>query len=161
MPGWFPKSGSSPDPLRESDKEGASGESAQQFRDGLGDHLKARAELLAIETREAGEVVARKGSLALITATFLFFGYALVLATVISLVGEWMESLSEHLSGRGWQLTALATGFLHFLFALAVFRKLKRNRDLTLFEFTRAELNKDREWLNKSKNSANENESSS
>ena len=161
MPGWFPKSGSSPDPSPESDKEGASGESAQQFREGLGDHLKARAELLAIETREAGEVVARKGSLALITATLLFFGYALVLATIVSLVGEWVESLSGQLTGRGWQLTALAAGFLHFLFALALFRKLKRNRDLTLFEFTRAELNKDREWLNKSKTSANENESSS
>ena len=161
MPGWFPKSGSSPGPSPKSDKQGSAGESAQQFREGLGDHLKARAELLAIETREAGEVVARKGSLALVAATLLFFGYALILVTVVFLLGEWVESLSDQLSGWGWQLTALTIGFLHFLFALALFRKLKRNRDLTLFEFTRAELNKDREWLNKSKNSANENESSS
>ena len=161
MPGWFPKSGSSPGPPPKSDKQGSAGESTQQFREGLGDHLKARAELLAIETREAGEVLARKGSLALVAATLLFFGYALILVTVVFLLGEWVESLSDQLSGWGWQLTALTIGFLHFLFALALFRKLKQSRELTLFEFTRAELNKDREWLNKSKTSANENENSS
>ena len=96
-----------------------------------------------------------------VAATLLFFGYALILVTVVFLLGEWVESLSDQLSGWGWQLTALTIGFLHFLFALALFRKLKQSRELTLFEFTRAELNKDREWLNKSKTSANENENSS
>ena len=87
MPGWFPKSGSSPGPPPKSDKQGSPGESTQQFREGLGDHLKARAELLAIETREAGEVLARKGSLALVAATLLFFGYALILVSVVFLPG--------------------------------------------------------------------------
>ena len=76
-------------------------------------------------------------------------------------LGRWVESLSSQFSGLGWQLTALAAGFLHFLVALALFRKLKQKQELNLFEFTRAEFNKDREWLNQNKTSANENESSS
>ncbi|HJM64124.1 MAG: hypothetical protein CMN05_03390 [Roseibacillus sp.] len=161
MSGWFQKSGSSSDPSPESGKHDPAGKSAHQFGEGLGDHLKARAELLSIETREAGEVAARKGSLAIAAVVFLFFAYALVLATVVSLLGRWLESLSSQFSGLGWQLAALAAGFLHFLVALALFRKLKQKRELNLFEFTRAEFNKDREWLNQSKTSANENESSS
>jgi uncharacterized membrane protein YqjE len=155
MSGWFQKSGSSSDPSPESGKHDPAGKSAHQFGEGLGDHLKARAELLSIETREAGEVAARKGSLAIAAVVFLFF------ATVVSLLGRWLESLSSQFSGLGWQLAALAAGFLHFLVALALFRKLKQKRELNLFEFTRAEFNKDREWLNQSKTSANENESSS
>ncbi|NRB28374.1 MAG: phage holin family protein, partial [Roseibacillus sp.] len=108
-----------------------------------------------------GEAVARKGSLAIAAVVFLFFAYALVLVTVVSLLGRWVESLSSQFSGLGWQLTALAAGFLHFLVALALFRKLKQKQELNLFEFTRAEFNKDREWLNQNKTSANENESSS
>ncbi len=161
MPGWFPKSGSTSGPPPADDGQDAAGESARQFREGLGDHLKARAELLAIETREAGEFVARKGSLALVAATLLFFGYALVLTTVVVLLGGWLESLTDQLSGWGWQVAALGIGFLHLVFALALFRKLKLAREPTLFEFTRAELNKDREWLNTGKTAATENESSS
>jgi uncharacterized membrane protein YqjE len=161
MSGWFQKSGSAPDSSPENGKHDSAGKSAHQFREGLGDHLKARAELLSIETREAGEVAARKGSLAIVAVAFLFFSYALVLITVVSLLGRWVETLSSQFSGLGWQLAALGAGCLHFLVALALFRKLKQKQELNLFEFTRAEFNKDREWLNQNKTSANENESSS
>ena len=160
MSGWFQKSGS-PDSSPEIGKHDSAGKSAYQFREGLGDHLKARAELLSIETREAGEVAVRKGSRAIAALVFLFLAYALVLVTVVSLLGRWVESLSSQFSGLGWQLAALAAGFLHFLIALALFRQLKQKQKLNLFEFTRAVFNKDREWLNQHKTSATEKKSSS
>ncbi len=161
MSGRFDKSGSSSEAPTEGEEQSPASESSHQFREGLGDHLKARAELLAVEASEAREILARRGSLAVAASIILIFAYALVLITVISLLGRWVESLSSQLTGLGWQLTALAAGFLHLTLSLLLFRKLKQTRGLNLFEFTRAEIKKDGEWLNQGKNSSNENESSS
>ena len=161
MPGWFDKSGSSSEAPTEDEEQSPARKSSHQFREGLGDHLKARAELLAVEASEARELLVRRGSLAVAATILLVFAYALVLITVISLLGRWVESLSSQLNGLGWQITALVAGFLHLTLSLLLFRKLKRKQELNLFEFTRAEIKKDGKWLNQGKNSSNENESSS
>ncbi len=61
----------------------------------------------------------------------------------------------------GWQVCALLAGLLHLGMALLLYRKLKQQGDLNLFEFTRAEFNKDGEWLNKVKKTSSSNEKSS
>jgi uncharacterized membrane protein YqjE len=127
----------------------------------LADHLKARAELLAIEAREASQVAAQKGIFGVLIVVLLFFSYTLVLTGAVSLLGGWLEAIwPRACKGIGWQLTALAAGALHFLLALILFSKLKRKPEQALFEYTRAEFQKDRAWLNRSKTSASENESS-
>ena len=161
MPGWFDKSSSSSEAPDGSEEQSPASESSHQFREGLGDHLKARAELLALEASEAREILIRRGSLMVAATILLVFAYALVLVTVISLLGRWVESLCSQLNGLGWQITALVAGFLHLTLSLLLFRRLKRKQELNLFEFTRAEIKKDGEWLNQGKKSSNENESSS
>ena len=54
MPGWFQSAGSSDSPADDHQQDPAA-ESARRFREELSDHLKARAELLALEAGEAGE----------------------------------------------------------------------------------------------------------
>jgi len=127
----------------------------------LAAHLQARAELLTIEAREAGQMAARKGIFGVLIIALLFFSYTLVLTGAVSLFGGWLEATwPKACKGIGWQLSALAAGALHFLLALILFTKLKRKPGQALFEYTRAEFQKDRAWLNRSKNSASENESS-
>ena len=63
----------------------------------------------------------------------------------------------DTLSGIGWQLVALSVGVPHLLVALTLFKKLKRKPDQPLFEYTRTEFQKDREWLKKRKTSENDN----
>jgi uncharacterized membrane protein YqjE len=158
MPGWFNKSGSQRDPSNDEGAEGSARDSSQAFRDGLEDHLKARAELFGIEAREAGNVVARKGVLGLVVAALLFFSYALLLSATVSLLGRWLETTwPDTLSGIGWQLVALSVGVPHLLVALTLFKKLKRKPDQPLFEYTRTEFQKDRKWLKKRKTSENDN----
>ena len=158
MPDGFDGSGSSPDSSPE-DSGRQSGK--DRFLEGLAEHIKARGELLAIEAREAREALGRQGALASATGAIIVIGYGLILIAGISLLGRWLESLVPSLSGIGWQLSALAAGLVHLVLALLLFRKLKQQRDLNLFEFTRAEFNKDGQWLNQVKKNSSTNENSS
>lgn len=132
-----------------------------RFREGLVEHLKARGQLLLIEAQEARDSLGRRSSLAFTAGIILAIGYGLILISGISLLGRWLEALSPGLSGMGWQICALAGGLVHFGLALIFFRKLKQQGDLNLFEFTRAEFNKDGEWLNQVKKTSSSNEKSS
>lgn len=160
MPGWFQKSGSSADDAQKNDNADSTSPFAQAFREGLGDHLKARAELLAIESREAGEVVARKGLLALLVAGALVFAYALLLVAAVAFLGHWIAGWSETLAPFGWPLAAVTLGFLHLITGLILYKKLKSRPGEVLFEYTRAEIHKDRAWLDKGKTSGKESDSS-
>ena len=156
MPGWFQTSGSPRDPSGDEGEESS-------FREGLEEHLKARVELLAIEAREASTFAARKGVLGFVIGAFAFFSYALLLTSAVSLLGSWLErSWPDTFDGIGWQMVALFAGVLHFLLAFILFKILKRKPDQALFEYTRAEFQKDRQWLNppKTKTPGNENENS-
>ena len=112
MPGWFPKSGAPannpPDsaPPSENDKASAIA-AAQALAKEFGEHLRIRSELFGIEAREAGEVAARKGTLAVVAIVLLFFAYALLLVALIALLGRWVSSWSASLEGLGWAIVAI------------------------------------------------------
>ena len=158
MPGWFQSAGSSDSPADDHQQDPAA-ESARRFREELSDHLKARAELLALEAGEADEVVARKGFLGLLTTVLFLFGYALVLVAVISLLGRWAAVATGEL--LGWELPALLIGIIHLSAALTFLRKWRRKPEQPLFQYTRAEFKKDHAWLDQDKKSRNGNENSS
>lgn len=158
MPDGFDGFGSSSD---SSPEESGKTSDKHRLREGLAEHIKARGELLVIEAREAREALGRQGALAFATGAIILIGYGLILVAGISLLGLWLENLCPSLCGIGWQICSLAAGFLHLVLALTFFRKLKQQRDLNLFEFTRAEFNKDGEWLNQVKNTSSTNEKSS
>ena len=158
MPDGFDGSDSSSDSFPRESEDPAG---KYQFREGLVEHLKARGQLLLIEAQEARESLGKRSFLAFTTGIILLIGYGLILVAGISLLGRWVEDLSPGLSGMGWQVCALLAGLLHLGMALLLYRKLKQQGDLNLFEFTRAEFNKDGEWLNKVKKTSNSNEKSS
>ena len=119
------------------------------FADGLRQYVAARGELLTIESREAARVAARKGALAAVIGTSIFAAYALLLVAAVSVTGHWLHDL---LPGKwsqfGWQTAALLAGLLHLAIAAGCFRALRRPPRQALFEVTRSELQKDRQWLN-------------
>lgn len=118
------------------------------FADGLRQYLLARGELLAIEAREATRVAGRKGTLAFLLATAVFFGYALLLVAAVALVGQWLGGiLPGSWSHFGWQTAAVLAGLLHLAMAALCYRALRQSPREPLFEVTRSEFQKDRQWL--------------
>lgn len=150
MPGSFQNADPRPPSAAEEDDDVSARERAWEFRRRLDEHLKARAELLSIETREAGSFVARKGLLGLAALVLVFFAYALLLAAAVSLCGQWLEhAWPGACRGRGWQFAAIAAALLHLLLAFLLVTRLKRKPVHPFFEYTRAEFRKDRQWLQK------------
>lgn len=158
MPEGFDGSGSSAD---SSAPESGDHCEDHRIRQGLGEHLKARGELLALEAREASEALARRGTCAIAAILLLGIGYGLFLVAGVFLLGRWIDHLFSSLSGYGWQVSAVAAGLGHLILSLGLFRRLKRQRNLNLFQFTRAEFNKDGKWLNQVSNTSSRNKSSS
>lgn len=127
---------------------GSARDSLGELCRGLNEHLKARAELLGIETGEAASFLARKAACAIAAAILSGIAYAVVGIALVSLLGRWLEaSWPDTFAGLGWQLVALAAGVMHLLAALVLFRRLKGKPARPLFEFTRSEIQKDRQWL--------------
>lgn len=119
------------------------------FADGLRQYVAARSELLSIESREAARVAGRKGALAAIIAASTFTAYALLLVAAVSVTGHWLRNvLPGNWSQFGWQTAALLAGLLHLAVAAGCFRALRRSPRQPLFEVTRSEIQKDRQWLN-------------
>ena len=137
---------------QESDHPGAR-DSAAEFRRGLEEHLRARAELLGIESREAAAFFARKSVLGLAAAGVTFSCYSLFLVATVSLLGRWLEGTwPRPFEGIGWQVVALSFAALHLPLAFVLFSRLKRKSTAPLFEYTRAEFQKDRQWLDQNQN---------
>lgn len=129
----------------------------KEVRHGLREHLHARVELLSLELTEAREIFARKGAFGLLLVLAAALAYLLLLVAGIGFLGRWFASLG---SSMGWELATLLAGLLHAAVAALCFLLLRRKSDPALFEYTRAEFQKDREWLrpdptnNESRNSS-------
>ncbi|NNC89659.1 MAG: phage holin family protein [Akkermansiaceae bacterium] len=117
-------------------------------------YLQARLDLFALESKEAAGVVARQGVLGVLLALAAFFAYVLILAAAVSLLGQWLASAwPDAFATVGWEVAALGFGLLHVLAAAAFFLLLRRKPDPPLFEYTRSEFQKDREWLHERQSS--------
>lgn len=129
----------------------------KEVQRGLREHLHARIELLSLELAEARGTVARKGALGVGLLLAAVLAYLLLLVAAIGFMGRWFTTLG---SSMGWELATLLAGLLHAGGAALCFLLLRRKPTPPLFEYTRAELHKDREWLrpdptsNGSKNSS-------
>lgn len=115
---------------------------------GFQQYLDARRELLAIESREAARFAARQGIIAIILAGAAILAYLLLLVAGVSLGGHWLSSiLPGKWSQFGWQTATAAAALLHLGLAAACFRALRHSSTPPLFEVTRDEFQKDRQWL--------------
>ena len=103
-----------------------------------GEFLDARLELFRVEMHEAGRRAGRRVALVALVAGCAFFCWALLMAGLVGLL-----SIG---AGWPWHGAALALAAAHLLaagIALMVLRKASPGS----FPLTRAELLKDRQWL--------------
>jgi hypothetical protein len=105
--------------------------------------LAVRAELLALEAKEAARGAGRRALLVGAAAGLATFAWGLLLAGGIG----WL-AVSSAAAGRpvAWFWVAIGLGVMHLLIALLIAAALRRPLP-TPFEATRAELEKDRQWF--------------
>ena len=147
MPGSQPHPKHLPPP-RSDDGVRPGGENPPSFLRGLQQHLEARGELLAIESRDAVRHTVRKTLLGTACAGAAFFAYGLILCAAVSLSGPWLESrFPDHFDKIGWQCAALLIGLLHIIVAFIFLALLRRKPAEPLFEASRHEFQKDHQWI--------------
>ncbi|MGJ8694749.1 MAG: phage holin family protein [Verrucomicrobiaceae bacterium] len=114
-------------------------------------YLQARTELAAIEGREAGGILAKRLVRLLLAAFFLCIFYLLLLGSVVALLGHLLSSNYQGVLA-GWIGAAMITAVFHFIIGLIFWNKFRREQGRQLFQFTRAEWQKDQQWINQSQN---------
>jgi uncharacterized membrane protein YqjE len=109
------------------------------LRESAVEFLSARLELVALESRDAGRIAARR---LLLVAFIGACAMTAWLAGIAGLIG-WVATAGD---GIPWPLAALAACVLHLLLAGIAVLALRRPAP-PAFPHVRAELSKDREWL--------------
>ncbi len=140
-------SGASPDPTSSPSPGDDPGARPKSFRARFQTYVAARLELLDIESREAGRFVVRQGILAAALAVVALFAYALILVALVAVLGQWLSSTWPATFASGWPTAALTLGVLHVIVAGVLIALLRRKNPARLFDYTRSEFQKDREWL--------------
>ncbi len=100
--------------------------------------IAARVALVQLESKEIAKDGAKRASLLLAAVGLVFFGWTLLLAGVVALLAT--------ATGWPWSWVAIGLAILHLLLAF-VFAKLAKPSEKPSFPFTRAEFQKDREWI--------------
>lgn len=123
-------------------------ESTSTLKDAVRDYAAARVELISIESKEAAKVGSERITKGIAAAVLLLFAWACFLTALI-LVGEKLTSqLPEGLQRiGGGALAALILAIIHAIGAFPLLKAAKRKLAQPLFEYTKSELKKDREWL--------------
>ncbi len=117
---------------------------------GLSAYVRTRLQLVSIETHEA--LAHFQGKLApiliaLVCATSVYF---LILLALVSWLGKFLATLTDN-PLVGWELAAILFAILHLLTILAMKKAITSKPKNPLFEYSKAELERDREWLQKNK----------
>lgn len=126
------------------------------LKDSSGEYLKAKAELASIEVKEATDEGIKRASLGAILAFFGLFSYILLLATLVGVGSKLLEgklsSIEQHVGT--WPIVTFGLLIIHLLVVFIFLDKLKTAGKKALFTHTKAELEKDKLWLQqlKSKN---------
>jgi MFS family permease len=112
---------------------------APSWRESAVEFVAARAELIALEAREAGRAAARRAVL------LAFIGGCALTAWLTGMAGlvGWVATAG---GGLPWHWVALAAALLHLLLAGIAVLVLRRPAP-PAFPISRAELSKDRQWL--------------
>jgi len=110
-------------------------------------YLKGRTELLALEGKEAGRILGRRLTVLIIGIGALIVSYLAFLITVIYLLGQWFDHLGDGLLAN-WAGAALLITIAHLIIAFICFKtQRKMGKTDQLFEYTRAEWQKDQQWI--------------
>lgn len=113
---------------------------------GVAEYFRARLQLLAIECEEAGSLLKGKLIPLLVILLSALTAYALITCAIVAFLGK----LLRHLSGNpwlDWELVALLMGGLHLIILCQMKKKVTSAPSRPLFEYSRAELQRDRQWI--------------
>ena len=113
------------------------------------DYLRAKAELASIEAKEAANEAVTRATLGAKLAFVAFFSHILLLATLIGVGCKLLEgkmSGVEEIVGT-WPIVTFGFFLVHLLFVFIFLDKLKTASKKLLFSHTKAEIEKDKQWL--------------
>lgn len=128
-----PVPGESPGPgFRESDAPRAS------WREALMDLVAARLTLIQLESKDATQEASRRACLIAAACGCAFFAWALLLVGGVSLLSQ--------ATGWPWNLVTLGLAALHLVLGIILAQSAKPSGAAS-FPVTRAEFQKDREWI--------------
>ena len=118
----------------------------------LSQFLAARAELASIEAKEAAGFAAKKTVLAVVLGLCLLFTWILILAAATGALAPVMDRLitDEHSWLPGWVAVLFIFALVHLKVAFICLFFLKKKPHSPLFELSRQEIQKDKQWLKKS-----------
>ena len=132
---------------RTSDESTGIKEELSAFSKEAGIYLKGRTELLTLEGKEAGRILGRRLAVLIIGIGALIVSYLAFLITVIYLLGQWFGRLGDGLL-MNWAGAALLITIAHLMIAFICFKtQRKMGKTEQLFEYTRAEWQKDQQWI--------------
>ena len=108
------------------------------WRVALMDLVAARLSLIQMESKDATRETTRRVALIAVASAAIFFAWALLLAGGVSLLSQ--------STGWPWSLIAIGLAALHLLIGFILSQSAKPSGSAS-FPVTRAEFQKDREWI--------------
>lgn len=113
------------------------------------DYLRAKVELASIEAKEAASLGVKRAALVAQLAFVGLFSYILLLATLIGVGAKLLEGELSVIEGYvgTWPIVTFGLLLLHLLFVFIFLDKLKTASKKALFTHSKAELEKDKQWL--------------
>ena len=109
------------------------------WREALMALIASRISLIQLESKDVARFTIRSAALILAACVCGFFSWALLLAGGIS--------LTARLAGWHWAYVAMGAAAIHLLAGLLMARIVMKSPKGAAFPVTRAEFQKDREWI--------------
>ena len=119
----------------------------------LPDFLAARIELASIEAKEAASFTGKKIVCGLALGIVILLVWCLLLAGITGILGpvadQWLAGKADWLPG--WAAVMIALALIHGTMALILLSALRKAPVTPLFELSRREIENDKQWLQKNK----------
>jgi uncharacterized membrane protein YqjE len=126
-------------------------QSASSLKDSSLSYMQAKAELAAIEAKEAASFAKKKIGIGIITAFFGIFSYALLLllsyGIILQFAGRILSKISRAIALNESNIIILIMMIFHLFIFLIYLLKLSKKPQEELFSLTKSEFQKDKQWL--------------
>ena len=113
---------------------------------GLAGYLRTRLQLLSIESQEAARHFGQKLIPVVVAITCAMVAYFLLVAMIVSLLGKALGAVTGSIYW-GWEVIALIMALTHIFVLWRMKETLLKPPARPLFEFSRAEIERDRTWI--------------
>lgn len=127
----------------------------QILKGSAGDYFAARKELLQIESKEASEFLMKKIAIVIALTVVGLFTYFLFWLAVITAGAKILKDAvgnEKVITVTGtWPIVGAVVVVLHICALFILVKKLKKKADFELFQMTKSELNRDKQWLEENK----------